>query len=61
MGEKEINKVVGNSFEELGAEDMQQTQGAGDVNPEVVSNCFTLTPSVIVANPSLVSVSLLNK
>lgn len=60
MSKKELDKVVGSAFEELNAEDMQQTQGAGDVDPEVISNCLTLTvsPSVI-ANPSLVlSVSL---
>ena len=54
MSKKELNKVVGSAFEELNAEDMQQTQGAGDVDPEVISNCLTVSPSVIIANPSLV-------
>lgn len=59
MGENKFNKVVGNTFEELNAEDMQNTQGAGDVDPEVVSNCLTIvSPSVIATNPPILSISI---
>lgn len=59
MEENKFNKVVGNTFEELNAEDMQNTQGAGDVDPEVVSNCLTIvSPSVIATNPPILSISI---
>ena len=29
---KKLDKIVGAAYEELGAEDMQQIQGAGDVD-----------------------------
>ena len=31
---KKINQVVGTSFEDLDTDDMEQTQGAGDVDAE---------------------------
>ncbi|MBR4831109.1 MAG: lichenicidin A2 family type 2 lantibiotic [Butyrivibrio sp.] len=34
MSKKNIEKIVGAAYEELGAEDMQQIQGAGDVDAE---------------------------
>lgn len=34
MGKKKVNQIVGDSFEELNTEDMQQIQGAGDVEAE---------------------------
>lgn len=59
MSKKDLGKIVGASFEELDTEDMQQTQGAGDVDPEVVSNCLTIvSPSVIATNPPILSISI---
>ena len=58
MSKKELDKIVGAAYEDLNAEDMQQSQGAGDVNAEVVSNCLTITPSVVVTNPPILSVSI---
>jgi len=31
---KKLDKIVGAAYEELGAEDMQQIQGAGDLDAE---------------------------
>lgn len=36
MNQEKLDNVLGNSFEELGEEDMQQIQGAGDVGAETV-------------------------
>ena len=58
MGENKFNKVVGNTFEELNTEDMQNTQGAGDVDPEVVANCLTITRSIVATNPPILTVSI---
>ncbi|MCR4567492.1 MAG: lichenicidin A2 family type 2 lantibiotic [Pseudobutyrivibrio sp.] len=33
---KNLDQVIGGSFEELNTEDMEQAQGAGDVNAETV-------------------------
>ncbi len=33
-GKKKLDQVVGTSFEDLNTEDMQQIQGAGDVDAE---------------------------
>ncbi|MCR4567491.1 MAG: lichenicidin A2 family type 2 lantibiotic [Pseudobutyrivibrio sp.] len=35
--DKNLEKVVGEPFEELDTEDMEQTQGAGDVNAETAA------------------------
>ena len=34
MGKKDLDKIVGAAYEELNTEDMQQVQGAGDVDAE---------------------------
>ena len=34
MGKKEVDQIVGAAYEDLNAEDMQQIQGAGDVDAE---------------------------
>jgi len=56
MGDnKKLNQVVGASFEEMDAEDMKKTQGAGDVDAET-------TPAVVTATViSAVSAALTAK
>ena len=44
MGKKDLDKIVGAAFEELDVDDMQQVQGAGDVEAET-----TVPLSVAVA------------
>ncbi|MBR4669351.1 MAG: lichenicidin A2 family type 2 lantibiotic [Butyrivibrio sp.] len=34
MGKKKLDQIVGAAYEELNTEDMQQIQGAGDVEAE---------------------------
>ncbi len=34
MGKKDVDKIVGAAYEDLNAEEMQNTQGAGDVDAE---------------------------
>lgn len=34
MGKKKLDQIVGAAYEELDTEDMQQVQGAGDVDAE---------------------------
>lgn len=34
MGKKDLDKIVGAAYEDLNAEEMQNTQGAGDVDAE---------------------------
>lgn len=41
MGKKELDKIVGEAYEDLNAEDMQNTQGAGDVEAETLSIAIT--------------------
>ena len=41
MSKKELDKIVGAAYEDLNAEDMQQTQGAGDVEAETLSLAIT--------------------
>ena len=48
---KKLNQVVGSSFEEMDTRDMEQTQGAGDVDAET-------TPVVITAAVASVSAIL---
>ncbi len=42
MAQEDINKVVGDSFEDLKTDEMVQTQGAGDVDAET-------TPTPIIS------------
>lgn len=56
MGEKKLDKVVGSAFEELNAEDMQQTQGAGDVDPEIYPTI--VTPIVNPVSPAGLSIQV---
>ncbi len=35
--DKKIDKIVGASFEDLNTEDMEQVQGAGDVEAETIA------------------------
>ncbi|MBR4669355.1 MAG: lichenicidin A2 family type 2 lantibiotic [Butyrivibrio sp.] len=42
MSKKDLNKVVGASYEDLNEEDMKQTQGAGDVDPEVATPVLSM-------------------
>ncbi len=37
MAKEKMNKVVGNSFEDLKDEEMKKTQGAGDVEGETIA------------------------
>ena len=37
MSKKDLNKTVGNSFEDLKDEEMAKTQGAGDTEAETLS------------------------
>lgn len=43
MSEKKMDQVVGASFEDLNTEDMQNTQGGGDVNGETIVTISNLT------------------
>lgn len=43
MSEKKMDQVVGASFEDLNTEDMQNTQGGGDVNAETIVTISNLT------------------
>ena len=45
MSKKDLDKIVGASFEELNTEDMQNTQGAGDVDAETMPVC---SPSAVI-------------
>ncbi|RKM59700.1 type 2 lantibiotic [Butyrivibrio sp. XB500-5] len=50
MAKDKLNKVVGNSFEDLKDDDMKKTQGAGDTNAEttpVVLSAIYGIPAVI--------------
>lgn len=63
MSKKEMDKIVGAAFEELNADDMQQTQGAGDVDAETAAITPAISPICspsVVANPTLV-LSLVRK
>lgn len=60
MSKKELDKIVGAAYEDLNTEDMEQTQGAGDVDAEVVSNCFpTVSVSTVPATASIVSITIM--
>ena len=37
MAKEEMNKAVGNSFEDLKGEEMKKTQGAGDTEAETLA------------------------
>ena len=52
MSKKDINKVVGAAYEDLNAEDMQQTQGAGDVDAETTP---ALATTVVFASAAIIS------
>ncbi|SFU96250.1 lichenicidin A2 family type 2 lantibiotic [Butyrivibrio sp. INlla21] len=43
MSKKKLDQVVGASFEDLNTEDMQNTQGGGDVNAETIVTISNLT------------------
>lgn len=43
MSKKDLDKIVGTSFEDLNTEDMQNTQGGGDVNAETIVTISNLT------------------
>ena len=44
MSKKDLNNVVGAAYEDLNAEDMEQVQGAGDIDAETtVPVIVTLT------------------
>ncbi len=43
---KKINQVVGTSFEDLDTDDMEQTQGAGDVDAETTPAISFITSAV---------------
>ena len=47
MSKKDLNKAVGNSFEDLKDEEMAKTQGAGDTEAE------TITLSVVATAASV--------
>ncbi|MBR4831106.1 MAG: lichenicidin A2 family type 2 lantibiotic [Butyrivibrio sp.] len=61
MGEKELDKVVGSAFEELNAEDMQQTQGAGDVDPEILPSIVTPMYNPVQVSPAALSIQVVTK
>ncbi|MEE3494017.1 MAG: lichenicidin A2 family type 2 lantibiotic [Butyrivibrio sp.] len=46
MGKDNIDQVVGASFENLNAEDMEQVQGAGDVDAETVTVIAPIGPPI---------------
>lgn len=51
MAQEDINKVVGDSFEDLKEDEMVQTQGAGDVDPETTP----ATPAIVVASEAIIT------
>ena len=52
--EKNINQVVGASFEDLNTEDMKQIQGAGDVDAEAIS-VLSLSIPIVPTCPPVIS------
>ena len=59
MGKKELDKIVGAAYEDLEQEDMQQTQGAGDVEAEIYPTI--VTPIVNPVSPAGLSLSMTTK
>ena len=61
--EKKIREVVGDSFEEMPLEDMENTQGAGDVDAEStpatptipITAAMTVSAAVSVVSGAVVS------
>ncbi|MBO0466674.1 lichenicidin A2 family type 2 lantibiotic [Enterococcus plantarum] len=47
MAEYELEKVVGEKFEDLSISEMVEVQGSGDVNPESVASFFATLASSI--------------
>lgn len=47
MAEHELEKVVGEKFEDLSISEMVEVQGSGDVNPESVASFFATLASSI--------------
>ena len=54
MGSEKIKEVVGDSFEDLSVADMENIQGAGDVDAETASLVISLT-AVTTAVSAVVS------
>ncbi len=54
MGHKKIEEVVGTAFEDLTADEMANTQGAGDVDAEAY-------PTIVgpVCSPSVATISII--
>lgn len=55
--EKKIREVVGDSFEEMPLEDMENTQGAGDVDAESTPATPTIPISAMTVSAALSVVS----
>ena len=51
MSKKDLNKAVGNAFEDLKDEEMAKTQGAGDTEAETIT-----TPLIIEYSQKLIDV-----
>ncbi|SFU96265.1 lichenicidin A2 family type 2 lantibiotic [Butyrivibrio sp. INlla21] len=60
MGKKKLDQIVGTSFEDLNTEDMQNTQGAGDVDAETTPVIMPICSPSAVVNPTL-ALSLISK
>ena len=57
MAKDKLNKVVGNSYEDLKDDDMKKTQGAGDTNAETTP----VVLSAIYGIPAVISIIASNK
>lgn len=49
MSKKDLNKVVGAAYEDLNTEEMENTQGAGDVEAETISVAITTAVASVIS------------